>query len=66
MQQPDKTLKQLKNEAKDLGFGVRKWAAMAGLPWQVVYRRLGNEKTVRLSEYLSLEKAVEQMKTSGQ
>ena len=57
-----KTLKELKNEAKSLGYGVRKWAAMAGLPWQSVYRKIENERSLRHSEYQRLVAAIEQMK----
>lgn len=57
-----KSLKQLKTEAKQMGYGVRRWAALAGLPWQSVYRKISREETLLLHEYDKLEAAVEQMK----
>jgi hypothetical protein len=62
MNQSRKSLKQLKSEAKAMGYGVRKWAAMAGLPWQSLYRKINREDTLLLHEYDKLEAAVEQMK----
>jgi hypothetical protein len=62
MKVPVKSLKQLKKEAKGLGYGVRGWAELAEMPYQVVYRRLNNEKNLRLDEYLKLEEAVEKMR----
>ena len=61
-----KTLKQLKEEARLLGYGVRKWSALAGLPWQSVYRKLSNERLLRMSEYDLLVEAVDRMKQEGQ
>jgi hypothetical protein len=57
-----KSLKELKNEAKQLGYGVRKWSALAGLPWQSVYRKIENERSLRVTEYDQLAAAVERMK----
>ncbi|OWK42038.1 hypothetical protein [Fimbriiglobus ruber] len=65
MQVSRKSLKELKNEAKERGYGVRKWAELAGLPWQIVYRRIGNEEALRISEYERLVSAIEKMKGMG-
>ena len=62
MQEQRKSLMQLKNEAKKLGYGVRKWATIADIPWQSLYRKIKNESTLRLSEYDRLLAAVENMK----
>jgi hypothetical protein len=58
-----KSLKELKSEADDLGYGPRKWAALAGIPWQTVYKRLANERSCRLFEYDRLAAAVDKMKS---
>jgi hypothetical protein len=57
-----KPLNQLKIELSDMGYSVRQWAAAAGLPWQRVYSKLNNERTLRMYEYRQLLVAFEQMK----
>ena len=58
-----KSLRELKNEAKGFGYGPRKWAELAGLPWQTVYKRIANERSCRLFEYDRLAAAVDKMKS---
>ena len=57
-----KTIQQLKKEAKERGYGVRAWARIAELDYQVIYRRLNNPESLRVDEYLRLASAVEKMR----
>lgn len=57
-----KPLNELKVELGELGYSVRQWSAKAGLPWQRVYTKLANERTLRIFEYEQLLNAYEQIK----